>query len=370
MLHKIFVFSFLCFILFTNVLYANDTLVPYRKALLWGYSTYAGNIVIKPQYDAAKFFTNNFYKKKNYGIVTKKNKIGLVDKNNNIVIPFHYDSIEAGYDNGKYINCLIVKKNNKFGCINYQLKILLPCKYDEVVLKAEYKLPNSYENYKGYSFAVNDNGAYFVIHQNGKKRSITFDDFENIKMEDAKIGVERFLDDRIEEITNNYATIIQQNADIIDSLSTTRSLGASHEYIEVFKNKKVGIVRQEELLKQKITNILIPIIHDKTLDAYDTTYTLYNFLMKKNDSILLYKNNGTFVGILPTDNFDKLTYNYIITKQGNKLGYVEFDDTIQYIVPPLYDDIKPLYAHELFLKVVYNNKLGYINKKGLQYFTD
>lgn len=63
-------------------------LFPVQQAGKWGYQTAQGNVVITPQYEFAKRF------KDQYAIVANQNHLGVIDKNNRLIIPFQYDFID------------------------------------------------------------------------------------------------------------------------------------------------------------------------------------------------------------------------------------------------------------------------------------
>src|SRR5687768_7218109 len=58
---------------------------------------------------------------------TSNNKKGIVDKNNEIVIPAMYDDIELISD-----GLVIVKLNNRYGCIDQSGKFIIPLKYESI----------------------------------------------------------------------------------------------------------------------------------------------------------------------------------------------------------------------------------------------
>jgi hypothetical protein len=382
MANRFFIFLLISFLLLGFDLPAQDTLVPYRVKDKWGYSNYRGKLVIQAQYESVEFFSqaqyetgdffsNNFFENKYLAKVSKNKRVGLIDKKNKIIIPILYENIEMGYDHGEKVNCIIVKKKGKYGCINYQKKILLPIIYDSIILKEEYKTPTTYDQYLGFSFAVKQGDKYFVVKRTGKKVNLTKKEFEEIEQENWASGVLAPSEpNRIEEIRENSQIIIQKNSSIIDNISKTKGYGESEEYIAVYKDNKVGIVTQEELLKPKIENVLIPIIHDNVVTANNSSYKVYNFLMRKGGELMLYKNNGILIGTLPTSDYKELSNGYIITKENNKYGYLSFEEKILTIIPVKYDSIEYSWNHDLFLKVSLNGKNGYINKNGLEYFKD
>ncbi len=76
---------------------------------------------------------------------TKKNKIGLYDtKNNNFILPTLYSSI---YEN--YYGCYIAKKKNKFGVVDKENKILIEFQYDSLFFLKPFRFRWDYvQNFK------------------------------------------------------------------------------------------------------------------------------------------------------------------------------------------------------------------------------
>lgn len=153
----------------------SQELIPFRVDTLWGYKDKQGLVKINPQFQYATKFMGDI------AIVAKGEKLGAINKDNKLVIPFRYDflrpldtseflfgsrakyfgehfmgvmtrdekvKIPAEYNSiSKYNNCYTVTKNvdsimgkNSFGDVRsvkfyYGLfdingKVLIPCKYD------------------------------------------------------------------------------------------------------------------------------------------------------------------------------------------------------------------------------------------------
>ncbi len=88
----------------------------------------------------------------NYCIAVKKNKFGVIDKNDNIIIDFNYDYLEFS-SNSKLI---LAAKENKYGFINIKNEEVIPFKYDNALPFTE-----------GLA-AVFINGKCGYISENGK----------------------------------------------------------------------------------------------------------------------------------------------------------------------------------------------------------
>lgn len=103
------------------------------------------------------FFKDNF-------IVSKENKYGIINKSNDILVPFLYDSLYFSKPNEKEL--VIVAKKNKVGLIDNYNNVLIPFKYDEI------------ENLNNQRYKVCSNGKYSMCDNTGK--ILTKDTYEYI----------------------------------------------------------------------------------------------------------------------------------------------------------------------------------------------
>ena len=79
-------------------------------------------IIIPVKYDKPICFFEGI------AIAKLNGKYGLIDENENIVLKFQYEEINATYDDDLYI----VKLNGKYGMYHLTKKIVLPIKYDYI----------------------------------------------------------------------------------------------------------------------------------------------------------------------------------------------------------------------------------------------
>jgi len=189
------------FLLFCFTLSFSQDLKPFKTDSLFGYKNENGQVIIKPQFQYATRFTYG------YAIVAKNKKLGVINSNNDMLINYKYeflqalDSLELLYGNrakyfGEYYmgvislndqikipnkykfitkknNLYIVtteeikvmKKNeygdmrtveNKYGLIDSNGKTILPCKYSYIDWKTPKLLDVSKNNHKNHAlFDVN-----------------------------------------------------------------------------------------------------------------------------------------------------------------------------------------------------------------------
>lgn len=82
-----------------------------------------------------KFHDKNHYwiTKRNYFVLQKDDKYGVVNYKGEIIIPFEYDYLEPIYASNKFI----AKKNNKYGLISSKKEIIKELKFDRAQLVKE-----------------------------------------------------------------------------------------------------------------------------------------------------------------------------------------------------------------------------------------
>lgn len=114
----------LLYFLFLPLNLKSQELVSFSQDTLWGYKDKMDNIVIKPQYQFSRKFINN------YAVVFKNDSAGIIDKQNNIIIPFKYNNIEHLGDN-RFMFGYRTKYFGEYnmGVIDTNRKIIIPAKF-------------------------------------------------------------------------------------------------------------------------------------------------------------------------------------------------------------------------------------------------
>jgi len=114
----------LLYFLFLPLNLKSQELVSFSQDTLWGYKDKMNNIVIKPQYQFSRKFINN------YAVVFKNDSAGVIDKQNNIIIPFKYNNIEHLGDN-RFMFGYRTKYFGEYnmGVIDTNRKIIIPAKF-------------------------------------------------------------------------------------------------------------------------------------------------------------------------------------------------------------------------------------------------
>lgn len=94
-------------------------------------------------------FTESFSCKPTYLIVSKQGKYGVVDLNNNVIIPIIYDSITSVDDSDNIPGYYLVNKSSKYGVLNLKGEIIIPLRYNKIcshrVSENEFMWDNQYD---------------------------------------------------------------------------------------------------------------------------------------------------------------------------------------------------------------------------------
>ena len=86
-----------------------------------------------------------------FQIVKQKNKYGLINSNNEIVIPLIYDEVKSS-DHWQYF---IIRQNGKLGLIHVNGTLIKEPKYDSIELRKEYlvlKRRNQKDEFYSYEY--------------------------------------------------------------------------------------------------------------------------------------------------------------------------------------------------------------------------
>ncbi|WP_044210642.1 WG repeat-containing protein [Flammeovirga sp. OC4] len=152
--------TFSIVLLFANLLFAQESLVPYLKSGKYGYmSSTTKKLVIPIQFDHAELFDGNL------AYVEKNGEFGFIDKKGNEVVKIGtYTTI---FEEPPHFSegLLAVVKNKKFGVINQKGQVVVPFKYDYIGAFSEGKAavgllkdPTTYnfrvENYKTLNIGI------------------------------------------------------------------------------------------------------------------------------------------------------------------------------------------------------------------------
>ncbi|WP_018619931.1 WG repeat-containing protein [Spirosoma luteum] len=121
-----YIISTLLFTLVFLDCYSQD-LVPFRVDTLWGYKDKQGAVKIEPQFQYATKFLSNV------AIVAKNGKLGSIDKNNTLIIPFRYEFLTP-LDTAEYLFGHRAKYFGEYivGVMTKDEKVKIPAEYSNI----------------------------------------------------------------------------------------------------------------------------------------------------------------------------------------------------------------------------------------------
>ena len=336
-----------------------------KKSSLKGiYNLISGKFVIPCEYKYIETLENsNYYKvnnEKGYNIVTIDNKpkfknwyselytiynssnfivkindrMGIIDENENIVLPIEYKDIShSSYNDGSF---LAVNKEGKYGCVLINGKISLPFEYDQINYNYSKNL-KTIKNNKCGLIQINSGSPYEIVtceYDNIDIDNETFivkknnlygmlDSFGKVITPCEYTSIEKVL--KKDNYSKNFIYIAQKNKKFIlldksGQQVTTNSFSgispvpfintngyydseARFSYLSYQNNNKTGLLDMlgQEVLETKYTEITGE-INNNLLVKLNGKVGIYNLLNKKEtipciyDQIVFDK-NGTY-GIL------------------------------------------------------------------------
>jgi hypothetical protein len=223
-----------------------------------------GNWIDQIEYDSIKLLPLNFYivskngenwildrngKKVNEdykfirddenGFIAEKNsKIGLINFNENLIIPFEYEDI-ISEDFGN----IFVKKDGKWGVVSKDHEILLPCIYDYITYASDD------EHNESHNYVVVQNDKFGKVNIKGEEIFPCIYDGITTWVEYGPKGHYVMIGDKMGLIDYNGNTIIPIQFEGINECTGTF-------WVEVYQNGKVGLCFKND------GSIFLPIEYD------------------------------------------------------------------------------------------------------------
>lgn len=267
----------------------------------------------------------------NLTIVKSNGKFGVV--NNEIIVPFEYDSIFLPIKDPKHvpigsinrtfqkiktpnpliihyqsITCLTLQKNNKFGLINNEGKIIYPVDNDEVYNSEPF----------GY-YNVKKGNLYGIYFSNSKDKKITEIEFDRISVDgygavmaskNKKMGIFNLGGEQIAPFEYDNDFILQFS-------------GIGYR---ISKDKKRGIIDQQG-------KIIVPTIYDDV-----STFSWGNgdvFSVKNGEKYGMVNRDGKIIIPVEFRYIEELNDNYLVVSPQRKVGL--YDKTGNSILPVEYN---------------------------------
>ena len=163
-------------LIYDYAMFFSNELLPVKKNNKWGYVDKNNTIIIPFEYDnTITFISENdelFMKNDSVlgwtgyfndekAIVCKNAKLGVIDKENKILVPFKYETITSYND--KY--ACVSLDNKKYGLIDFENNVIIPFKYDYLSLVGDFI---SFGNLSDNVIDDKNNLTDFLIQSEGK----------------------------------------------------------------------------------------------------------------------------------------------------------------------------------------------------------
>ncbi len=232
--NTVIIWLFLC----QGLSYAQE-LIPYRYGELWGYCTPDKKIVIKPQYNRVRWFSEGLAAVSNQCRDCYDNydgKWGYIDKSGKIIIPIEYNSAS------NFVNdTAIVVKGDSLFCINKNGKILKSIEKDNLNGSYPDRIPESYfEKYfsnktpSGFEPKISSN--YSLIGYVSKKNRIEY-------WEDPEAAFFFPVTQSIEKMKKGEKIFDTQDLSIRDFFNIGKKMKPSFTVIEKKDNHDLDVVK-------------------------------------------------------------------------------------------------------------------------------
>ncbi len=277
----------------------------------------------KPKFK--KWYTqiNSVSNSKNF-IVKLNDRMGIIDENENIILPIEYKDIKTyPYNDGSF---LAVNKEGKYGCVLINGKISLPFEYDQINTSYSNNL-KTIKNSKCGLIQVNSGTPYEIVTC----------EYDNINIENEVFIVEK---NNLFGMLDSFGKLIAPcSYESIDKVLNKNSSYSSSFVFIAKKNKKFTLLDKnaQQLSSESFSNIAPVPYLNKNGSYYDESK--FSYLMFQN-------NNKT--GLLDMlgqqvleSNYDEIvgeTNNILLVKEKGKIGVYHLL-TKKEVVPCIYDQI-------------------------------
>lgn len=276
--------------------------------------------VIQPQYDWVQPFKNGF------ASVVKNNKWGVIDRNNNIIIPIMYDSIQI-VNNDR----IIILLNGKYGVIDASNKIIIPMRYNRLypTMSGLYITNNTIKwgvidenenlvlNYE-YDGITNGLAVKYInqvsLHSSIPKSTLFFDGYyfnnEGLLRKD-NIKISKYLEGQF-DFLKNPEMFLPYN---IEYENTEQSQSDGYNFYETLNDtyKIVGSVRNKSNVFINIKPWNIQHEYSKgiiNVNTYELAVPLsYQEIINNGTNVFIAKRNNLF-GVINIKNIEIVPFEY------------------------------------------------------------
>ncbi|OZM56463.1 hypothetical protein CIB95_11855 [Lottiidibacillus patelloidae] len=274
-------------------------------------------------------FEHLYLPAKHYIIAGKNNKFGVLNYNNEVIVPFEYEHILMNIPNTS-LEYMVARKGEKYGVISYKGEVLLPFIYEEA---------HTEEDFDNLILVKVDNKwGYINLKQEEVIPPIYDEFFESLfPKEHGRIATK-----------NGKQGIISAENKVIIPFEYEEIQFYSDKYLVVKKNNKWGLI-------DKIGEVVIPAKYD----AVKYHPKASTFVVKQNEKWFHINQNGEVKSAVTTDDSSnqktaKVSYSPVIKAYLSRTGKIKIS---------LLDKLKSRLKNQVQV-FSFNNRYGLLNQKG------
>ncbi|HCC07561.1 MAG TPA: hypothetical protein DEP72_05315 [Clostridiales bacterium] len=353
-----------------------DILIPFIESGKYGYKSYNGQVVVKPQYDNVELSEYGV------GIVERDGKLGFVNSKGEEVLAIEYNDIESMY-NGYFK----VTKDDKCGIVDANGNMVVPIKYlafypgEIMENKVTYKIDSDkigfvelngkevtqakYEYTEDFSngmAAVMLNEKWGYINSKGKEViNFEYEDAQLFNSKGYAVVTKRIGDKQMEGIINTKGTLVSEdfydNAVCYENFYVLKEannenqvfiniydysgklLYAKANSVEYFKDDKIIVISLENKYIILDNNLKkIKEIENCSINDFSNGVAVFSDDDQFKKGVLDVKGEK----IIPAeyDEIEEFINNSAVAQKGSKVGVIDKQNNI--IIPFEYDEINDI----------------------------
>lgn len=265
---------------------------------------------------------NTVYNSKNF-IVKINDKMGIIDENENIILPIEYKNINTSpYNDGSF---LAVNKEGKYGCVLISGKISLPFEYDFI----------NY-NYSNNLKTVKNNKCGLIQINSGTPYEIVTCEYDNIDINNETFIVKK---NNLYGMLDSFGKVISPcEYSSIDKVLKKDGYSKNYLYIAQKNKKFVLLDKSGQQITTNSFSGISPVPYINTTSSYDSEGRFSYLTYQNNNKTGLLDMLGQEV--LETKYTDIIgeTNNNLIVKLNGKIGIYNLL-TKKETIPCIYDQI-------------------------------
>ena len=320
---------------------------------LYGYISSNGDKRIDCQYDEISIISDIQDLNKILLVVKKEDKYGIIDEQNNQVLPIEYEEIDSLFTN----NVFACKKDSKWGIINSNNEVVVDYNYLSCVINSKCIIAKSNKNEQMLDFegkAISENTYDKIYGPN--------DEFMIVEKSN-KYGVYSLAENkeiiaplykRIEYISNGLFSVQK-------SSSKYAIINKENEELTDYKYNNISSLRNTSLIECSDANssILLNSNMDEivVLDKFSITLEDNYITGTKDEKVKYYNLNGEEITAKEVYKNNKM----FVDIKDNKYGYVDYQGNI--VVDHIYEDAIE-FNQKGFAAVKQDGKWAVINSAG------